>query len=155
MGDGFILPDICIENTAEPMKQQAVAQCWSWWINYKLKSNKCLPGDGLCSLFSTILSWQFHVGHSWCHAAVMFQNCSLVSRLPLSYQQNLMTAQGRMDPNQNTGTSIQICQAILSSELMPVEASTPTYLGRTWKTFSRTVYMQSYINSHTNPKGWL
>lgn len=33
--------------------------------------------------------------------------------------------------------------------------STLSYLGRPWKQYSRTVYMQSYIGSLINPVGWL
>ncbi|ONK74752.1 uncharacterized protein A4U43_C03F9790 [Asparagus officinalis] len=71
----------------------------------------------------------------------------------MSFQQNLVTAQGRTDPNQKTGTSIQNCWVIRSPDLIPMAASTPTYSGRPWKNFSRTVHLQSYIDAHINPKG--
>lgn len=33
--------------------------------------------------------------------------------------------------------------------------SSSNYLGRPWKQYSRTVYMQSYIGEFINPVGWL
>ena len=88
------------------------------------------------------------------NAAVVFQNCNLVARKPLNSQNNMVTAQGREDPNQNTGTSIQQCQLTPSSDLKPVVGSIKTYLGRPWKNFSRTVVMQSTLDSHIDPAGW-
>lgn len=70
-------------------------------------------------------------------------------------QQNLYTPQGRTDPNQNTGTSIHNCNVTAAPELVPVISSFPTYLGRPWKLYSRTVYMQSYLDSVIQPAGWL
>lgn len=72
----------------------------------------------------------------------------------MSNQKNMVTAQGRLDPNQNTGTSIQKCNIIASSDLEPVKASFPSYLGRPWKLYSRTVVMQSYIGDVIVPQGW-
>ncbi|PKI64729.1 hypothetical protein CRG98_014861 [Punica granatum] len=66
----------------------------------------------------------------------------------------MVTAQGRTDPNQNTGTSIQNCQIIASSDLEPVKASIKSYLGRPWKEYSRTIVMQSNIGDHIDPAGW-
>jgi pectinesterase len=67
-------------------------------------------------------------------------------------QQNVVTAQGRTDPNQTTGISIQNCTAPdLANDLN----STSSYLGRPWKIYSRTVYMQSYIGDFVDPSGWL
>ncbi|KAK8949288.1 hypothetical protein KSP39_PZI005899 [Platanthera zijinensis] len=73
----------------------------------------------------------------------------------MANQQNIYTAQGRVDPNQNTGTSIQSYKLTASSELVPVKGTFPTYLGRPWKQYSRKVVMQSNIGDHVPPKGWL
>ncbi|KAG8386178.1 hypothetical protein BUALT_Bualt03G0122000 [Buddleja alternifolia] len=88
------------------------------------------------------------------NAAVVFQKCNLVARKPMKSQKNMVTAQGRTDPNQNTGTSIQDCEIKASADLEPVESSYPTYLGRPWKEYSRTVVMQSYIGGLIDPAGW-
>lgn len=66
----------------------------------------------------------------------------------------MVTAQGRTDPNQNTGTSIQKCDIIASSDLTPVKSSFKSFLGRPWKEYSRTVVMQSNIGDLIDPAGW-
>jgi pectinesterase len=88
------------------------------------------------------------------NAAVVFQKCNLVARKPLSNQKNMFTAQGREDPGQNTGTSIQQCNLTPSDDLKPVVSSIKTFLGRPWKKFSRTVVLQSFLDSHIDPTGW-
>ncbi|TYH17286.1 hypothetical protein ES288_A05G180600v1 [Gossypium darwinii] len=88
------------------------------------------------------------------NAAVVFRNCKLVARKPMNSQSNMVTAQGRLDPNQNTGTSIQNCNILASADLEPVKGSIKSYLGRPWKEYSRTVVMQSYIGDHIDPSGW-
>lgn len=85
------------------------------------------------------------------NAAVVFQNCSIQPRQPLSNQFNTITAQGKQDPNQNSGISIQKCFFTpLDNNL-----TAPTYLGRPWKNFSTTVITQSQIESFLNPLGWV
>lgn len=66
----------------------------------------------------------------------------------------MVTAQGRKDPNQNTGTTIQNYHILASPELQLVQKFSPTYLGRPWKEYSRTIVMQSYIGSHVEQAGW-
>ena len=69
-------------------------------------------------------------------------------RHPLKNQFVTIMAQGKKDPNQNTGISIQKC------DISPFDVLTaPTYLGRPWKEFSTTVIMQSAIGSFLNPVG--
>ncbi|GLJ08573.1 hypothetical protein SUGI_0091620 [Cryptomeria japonica] len=63
-----------------------------------------------------------------------------------------ITAQGRNDPNQNTGFSIQNCSIVASKDLAPVRS---TYLGKPWKLFSRTVIIQSFLGDVVHPAGWL
>uniref|UniRef100_A0A2P2K5R7 Pectinesterase n=1 Tax=Rhizophora mucronata TaxID=61149 RepID=A0A2P2K5R7_RHIMU len=83
------------------------------------------------------------------NAAVIFQNCNIQPRQPLAKQFNTITAQGKKDPNQNTGISIQKCTLSALDEL-----TAPTYLGRPWKVYSTTVIMQSEIGGFLNPLGW-
>ncbi|CAI9277941.1 unnamed protein product [Lactuca saligna] len=59
-------------------------------------------------------------------------------------------AQGRTDPNQNTGISIHDSRVAAASSLSGVK----TYLGRPWKQYSRTVYLKTYLDSIVNPAGW-
>ncbi|RVX20552.1 putative pectinesterase/pectinesterase inhibitor 41 [Vitis vinifera] len=78
----------------------------------------------------------------------------LISPAALSGQFNAITAQGRTDPNQNTGTSIHNCVIRAADDLAASNGTTKTYLGRPWKEYSRTVYMQSNMGSLIYPSGW-
>lgn len=88
------------------------------------------------------------------NAGAVIQNSKVVARKPMNGQNNMLTAQGRTDPNQNTGTSIQNCDVTPSSDLGPVKGTIKTFLGRPWKEYSRTVFMQSNIGDHIDPAGW-
>jgi len=101
-----------------------------------------------CDIYGTV---DFIFGN----AAVVFQNCNLYARKPNENQKNLFTAQGREDPNQNTGISILNCKIAAASDLIPVKSSFKSYLGRPWKTYSRTVYLKSYMEDLIDPAGWL
>lgn len=84
------------------------------------------------------------------NAAVVFQNCKILPRQPLSNQFVTITAQGKKDPNQNSGISIQRCT------IRPLDGLTaPTYLGRPWKDYSVTVIIESAIGGFLDPKGWV
>lgn len=73
----------------------------------------------------------------------------------MSGQFNAITAQGRTDPNQNTGTTIHNCTIIAADDLASSNGTTQTYLGRPWKEYSRTVYMQTSMGSLVNAAGWM
>lgn len=88
-------------------------------------------------------------------AAAIFQNCQILVKKGLPNQKNTITAQGRKDPNEPTGFSIQFCNISADYDLLPSVNSTWTYLGRPWKPYSRTIFMQSYISDVVRPKGWL
>ncbi|KAK6121146.1 hypothetical protein DH2020_045134 [Rehmannia glutinosa] len=53
---------------------------------------------------------------------------------------------GPKGPHQSTGFSIQDSY---------VYATRPTYLGRPWKLYSRTVFINTYMSSMVQPRGWL
>lgn len=159
VGAGFLARDITIENTAGAVKHQAVAlrvgsdlsafyRCSFKGYQDTLYTNSLRQFYRDCDIYGTV---DFIFGN----AAVVFQNCNLLARMPMSGQSIAFTAQGRTDPNQNTGTSIHNCSIIAAPDLVPVESSFPTYLGRPWKEYSRTIYMQSFIDNLIEPAGWL
>ncbi|CAL9090465.1 unnamed protein product, partial [Musa textilis] len=125
VGDGLILQDLKIENTAGPQKHQAVALRVG---ADRSVINRCRLDGYQDTLYAHSLR-QFYrdsfisgtVDFVFGNAAVVFQNCNLTARRPMDNQQNLVTAQGREDPNQNTGTSIQNCQVVPADDLIPVK----------------------------------
>lgn len=100
-----------------------------------------------CDIYGTV---DFIFGN----AAVVFQNCNIYARNPPN-KTNTITAQGRIDANQNTGIIIHNSRVTAASDLRPVQGSVRTYLGRPWKQYSRTVFMKTYLDSLINPAGWM
>lgn len=158
VGDGFLARDITFQNAAGPSGNQAVAlrvgadlsafyRCGilAYQDTLYVHSNRQFFVD--CMVVGTV---DFIFGNS----AVVLQNCNIQPRRPNPKQKNMITAQGRTDPNQNTGIVIQKCTIVANSDLQPVQASFPTYLGRPWKEYSRTVVMQSSISDVIDPAGW-
>ncbi|KAK4780707.1 hypothetical protein SAY87_016813 [Trapa incisa] len=159
VGNGFIAKGISFENYAGPEKHQAVAlrsgsdlsvfyQCRFIGYQDTLYVHSLRQFYRECDIYGTV---DFIFGN----AATVLQNCNLYARRPLDNQQNIFTAQGRDDPNQNTGISILGCKVAAASDLIPVQSSFRTYLGRPWKQYSRTVFMNSYIEDLVDPAGWL
>lgn len=87
-------------------------------------------------------------------AAAVFQNCEFLVRKPLDKQQNIVTAHGRFDEREPTALIIQNSTFIADPELALVKEKFPTYLGRPWGNFSRTIIMESYLDELIRPEGW-
>ncbi|XP_009763675.1 probable pectinesterase/pectinesterase inhibitor 34 [Nicotiana sylvestris] len=158
-GAGFIVRDITFENYAGPSKHQAVALRIGADHAVVYRCNIIGYQDTLyvhsqrqfyreCDIYGTV---DFIFGN----AAVVLQNCSIYARKPMDFQKNTITAQNRKDPNQNTGISIHACKIAAASDLEASKGSFPTYLGRPWKLYSRTVVMLSNLGDHIHPRGWL
>lgn len=155
-GQGFIARDITFENTAGPEKHQAVAfrsdsdlsvlyRCTIRGYQDTLYAHSQRQFYRECQITGTV---DFIFGDG----TVVFQNCQILARKGLPNQKNTITAQGRKEPVENTGFSIQFCNITVEPD---VSNSTQTYLGRPWKLYSRTVIMQSYISNAIRPEGWL
>ncbi|KAL2550756.1 putative pectinesterase/pectinesterase inhibitor 61 [Forsythia ovata] len=158
-GAGFIARDMTFENWAGPSKHQAVALRVGADHAVVYRCNVIGYQDTLyvhsqrqfyreCDIYGTV---DFIFGN----AAVVFQSCTIHARKPLPLQKITITAQNRKDPNQNTGISIHACRIVAEPDLEREKWAYPTYLGRPWKMYSRTVYMLSYLGDHINPRGWL
>ncbi|KAG7967254.1 hypothetical protein I3843_08G090600 [Carya illinoinensis] len=155
---GFVAVNITFRNTAGAIKHQAVAlrsgadmstfySCSFEGYQDTLYTHSFRQFYRECDIYGTV---DFIFGN----AAVVLQNCNIYPRLPLSGQFNTITAQGRTDPNQNTGTSIHNATIKAADDLAASGGTTQTYLGRPWKQYSTTVFMQSFMDSLINPAGW-
>ncbi|XP_010325628.1 pectinesterase 2 [Solanum lycopersicum] len=153
-GDGFIAQGITIRNTAGPQKHQAVAlrsgsdlsvfyQCSfeGYQDTLYVHSNRQFYKE--CDIYGTV---DFIFGN----AAVVLQNCNIFARDPPN-KINTVTAQGRTDPNQNTGISIHNCRITGAGS----SKSARTYLGRPWQKYSRTVVMKTFLDGLISSEGWL
>ncbi|KAL5701089.1 pectinesterase [Ranunculus cassubicifolius] len=149
-GRGFIARDISFRNTAGPWNHQAVAlrvdsdhsaffRCSMEGYQDTLYAHSLRQFYRECSIYGTI-------DYIFGNGAAVLQGCKIFTRKPLPFQKVTITAQGRKDPHQSTGFSIQNSY---------VFATEPTYLGRPWKQYSRTVFMQTYMSSQVQPQGWL
>ncbi|KAI3714456.1 hypothetical protein L6452_21410 [Arctium lappa] len=156
-GKGFIARDMRFENTAGPEKHQAVAfrsdsdlsvvfRCAITGYQDTLYAHSMRQFYRECLITGTV---DFIFGNG----AVVFQNCQILARKGLPNQKNTITAQGRKEPTQPSGFSIQFSNISVEPDL--VNSSISTYLGRPWKLYSRTIFMQSYISGLIRPEGWL
>lgn len=155
-GRGFMARDMGFRNTAGAIKHQAVAlmstadrsafyKCSfdGYQDTLYAHSNRQFYRD--CDIYGTT---DFIFGN----AAVVLQNCNILLKTPTTGKQNIITAQGKSDPNMNTGTSIHKCNISGFSNLTNVRSS---YLGRPWKNFSTAIIMYSTLSDVIHPKGWL
>ncbi|XP_060206307.1 probable pectinesterase/pectinesterase inhibitor 17 [Lycium barbarum] len=158
-GEGFIARGITFRNTAGPQNHQAVAlrsgsdlsvfyRCGFEGYQDTLYAHSQRQFYKECYIYGTV---DFIFGN----AAVVLQNCMIFARRPMDKQKITITAQGRTDPNQNTGISIHNSRVMAASDLRPVLSTFKTFLGRPWKQYSRTVFIKTYLGSFVDPAGWL
>ncbi|KAI6696210.1 hypothetical protein NL676_016329 [Syzygium grande] len=157
-GLSFIAREITFSNTAGPLRGQAVA----------LRSSSDLAVFYRCAIqgyqdtLFVLSQRQFYrqcyiygtIDFIFGNAAVVFQNCMIYARRPLKGQANIITAQGRNDPYQNTGIVIQNSRVMAAPDLLPVLQAFKTYLGRPWQLYSRTIFLKTYLGSLVSPVGW-
>ncbi|KAF3779109.1 putative pectinesterase/pectinesterase inhibitor 12 [Nymphaea thermarum] len=158
VGEGFLARDITFRNTAGPSKGQAVALR----VGSDLSAvYRCYVEGYQDSLYAHSLR-QFYrdsviagtVDFIFGNAAAVFQASQVVARNPLHGQSNTVTAQGRFDPDQKTGFSFQGCTLLPDQDLAANLGKVKTYLGRPWRLYSTTVFMESYLEQHIDPSGW-
>ncbi|KAJ9168119.1 hypothetical protein P3X46_019681 [Hevea brasiliensis] len=140
VGDGFMARDITFQNTAGPSKYQAVA-LHTLYVH-------TLRQFYVQSII--IGSVDFIFGNE----AAVFQDCDIHARLPNPSQKNMVTAQGREDPYQNTSIVIQNCRIGATQDLEAAKDSFQSYLGRPWLQYSRTVIMRTDKSDIIDPAGW-
>lgn len=158
-GDGFMARDIGFRNTAGPQGEQAVALTVASDRSVLYRCSVAGYQDTLyalalrqfykeCDIYGTA---DFIFGN----AAAVFQNCNLLLRRPRAGGYNVILANGRTDPGQNTGFSVHGSRIMAASELTAAKHYFKSYLGRPWKQYSRSVVMESTIDEAISPRGWI
>ncbi|KZV44608.1 plant invertase/pectin methylesterase inhibitor superfamily [Dorcoceras hygrometricum] len=153
-GDGFIARDIGFQNTAGASAGQAIALTVA---SDRAVLYRCSLVGNQDTLYALSLR-QFYrecdiygtVDYIFGNAAAVFQGCSIILQRPrISGGYDVILANGRSDPGQNTGFSLQDCKITGSS------GGHNAYLGRPWKEYSRAVVMQSSIDGVVQSRGWI
>ncbi|XP_034685398.1 pectinesterase-like [Vitis riparia] len=159
IGNGFICKSMGFRNTAGPEGHQAVAlrvqSDYSAFFNCRM--------DGYQDTLYVQAHRQFYrncvisgtVDFIFGDSTTLIQNSLIIVRKPLDNQQNTITAHGRAEKRETTGLVIQNCRIVPEEKLFPTRFKTPSYLGRPWKAYSRTVVMESTIGDFIHPAGWL
>ncbi|KAL2940523.1 Pectinesterase 3 [Bienertia sinuspersici] len=158
IGDRFLARDLTIENKASPEMYQAVA--------IRVTSNSAFFRCNFTSNQDTLYAHSLRQFYRECivqgtidfifgNAAAIFHNCHILARKPIPGQSNMITAQSREDPNQNTGFSLHNCTIEAARDFsLPDRRRSFTFLGRPWRNFSRTIVMKSYLGDLIHPLGW-
>ncbi|KAG8365850.1 hypothetical protein BUALT_Bualt17G0014800 [Buddleja alternifolia] len=155
LGKGFIARDMGFQNTAGAAKFQAVAllSASDQSVFYRCKM------DAYQDILCTYSNRQFYreckiygtVDFIFGFASVVIQSSSILVKRPLPGQKNTITAQGKSVANSISGISIQNCNILAAENLVGVR----TFLGRPWKDFSTTIFMENQLGSLIDPQGWL
>ncbi|CAK9154493.1 unnamed protein product [Ilex paraguariensis] len=157
-GDGFWARDITFQNTAGPHKHQAVAVMVASDLSVFYRCSFEGYQDTLLvhSLRQFYRDCHIHgtVDFIFGDATVVFQNCDILIKRPMDHQSNMITAQGRVDPNENTGISIVNSRVTPAPDFAFVKGAIKSYLGRPWKKYSRTVFFKTEMDGLIDPKGW-
>ncbi|KAF5743133.1 pectinesterase family protein [Tripterygium wilfordii] len=159
LGEGFLAKAMGFRNTAGPEKHQAVA--------VRVQADRSVFLNCRFEGYQDTLYAQTHrqfykscvisgtVDFIFGDAAAIFQNCLIIVRKPLDNQQNIVTAQGRIDKFESTGIVLQNCKIQADNALVPAKTTIKSYLGRPWKEYSRTIIMESTIDDLIHPDGFL
>ena len=158
-GDGFLARDIYIENKAGAEKHKAVAlrvnadfvALYRCFINGFEDTLYVHSFRQFYREFDTVGTIDFIFGN----AAAVFQGCNIFSKMPMSSQFTVITAQSRDSPDEDTGISFQNCSIFKLDDLSSSSSRVKSYLGRPWGAYSRTVYLNSYIGDFIDPAGWM
>lgn len=159
LGEGFMAQSIGFRNTAGAEKHQAVA--------LRVQSDRSIFLNCRMEGYQDTLYAQTHrqfyrscyitgtIDFIFGDAAAIFQNCMIYVRKPMENQQNIVTAQGRVDKHETTGIVLQNCRILPDPVLEPEKSRFRSYLGRPWKEYSRTIVMETEIGDLIHPDGWL
>ncbi|XP_057517766.1 probable pectinesterase/pectinesterase inhibitor [Amaranthus tricolor] len=157
-GMGFFGKDMGFQNTAGPSGHQAVAlrvnalqavfhNCWFDGFQDTLYVQGGSQFFRDCQIAGTI---DFIFGNG----ATLIQNSRILAKKCDPNQMNLLTAQGGVSANEPTGIVIQGCEVLPDRELFPLRFKLKTYLGRPWKPYAKTLFLENMMGDLIQPAGY-
>ncbi|KAL4387873.1 hypothetical protein GQ457_09G011810 [Hibiscus cannabinus] len=164
VGDGFMASGLTFANTAGPDAHQAVAfrsdSDLSVIENCEFIGNQDTLYAHSLRQFYKKCRIQGNVDFIFGNSAAVFQECDILvvprQLNPGKGETNAITAHGRTDPAQSTGLIFQNCLLNGTDEYY---LSNPkvhrNFLGRPWKEYSRTVYVNCVMGPLISPEGWM
>ncbi|XWS33169.1 hypothetical protein CRYUN_Cryun22dG0056400 [Craigia yunnanensis] len=167
IGDGFMASGLTIKNTAGPDAHQAVAfrsdSDLSVIENCEFLGNQDTLYVHSLRQFYKKCRIQGNVDFIFGNSASVFQECEILvaprQLNPEKGENNAITAHGRTDPVQSTGLIFQNCLLNGTDEYMRYYYSKPkvhkNFLGRPWKEYSRTVFINCVMEALISPDGWM
>ncbi|XP_023761232.1 probable pectinesterase/pectinesterase inhibitor 51 [Lactuca sativa] len=167
VGDGFMASGLTIENTAGPDAHQAVTfrsdSDHTVIENCEFLGNQDTLYAHSLRQFYKSCRIQGNVDFIFGNSASIFQDCTILVRprqlKPEKGENNAVTAHGRIDPAQSTGFVFRNCLVNGTEEYMRLYYSNPkvhkNFLGRPWKEFSRTVFIDCKLEALITPQGWM
>ncbi|KMT10056.1 hypothetical protein BVRB_5g122660 [Beta vulgaris subsp. vulgaris] len=157
-GFGFFCKDMGFRNTAGPAGHQAVALRVN---GLQAVFQNCFFDAYQDTLYVQGGSQFFHdcqisgtVDFIFGNGASLIQNCRIIARKGNPGQQNLVTAQGGLAANEATGIVIQGGEILPGRDLFPERFKVETYLGRPWKAYAKTVFMETMMGDLIRPAGY-
>ncbi|XWS29391.1 hypothetical protein CRYUN_Cryun24cG0025500 [Craigia yunnanensis] len=167
LGDGFMASGLTIRNTAGPDAHQAVAfrsdSDLSVIENCEFLGNQDTLYVHSLRQFYKKCRIQGNVDFIFGNSASVFQDCEILvaprQLKPEKGEKNAVTAHGRTDPAQSSGLVFQNCLLNGTDEYMRYYYSKPkvhkNFLGRPWKEYSRTVFINCVMGALITPDGWM
>ncbi|KAL3654691.1 putative pectinesterase/pectinesterase inhibitor 51 [Castilleja foliolosa] len=167
LGDGFMATGLTIENTAGPGAYQAVAFRSDSDLSVIegcefIGNQDTLYANSLRQLYKSCRI-QGNIDFIFGNSAAFFQDCLLVIAPrqvePEKGEDNALTAHARIDPSQSTGFVFQNCAVNGTETYMRLYNDKPSvhrnFLGRPWKEYSRTVFINCTLEALISPDGWM
>ncbi|KAH7283740.1 hypothetical protein KP509_34G021900 [Ceratopteris richardii] len=160
-GDRFVAVGMTFENTAGPEKHQAVAlrvdSDFAAFYNCSFQAfQDTLYVHSLRQFFKNC-QIEGTVDFIFGNAASFFQDCTILFRPGLpNVGTSVVTAQGRTDPGETSALVFHKCNLNgTPTFLQQTPMKHKSYLGRPWKTFSRTIFLECEMGGFFQPEGWL
>ncbi|KAK9740032.1 hypothetical protein RND81_03G006000 [Saponaria officinalis] len=166
LGRGFMASGITFQNTAGSEMHPAVAfrssSDFSFIENCEFIGNQNTLYAHSLRQFYKSCHIEGNVDFIFGNAAAVFQNCTILVRPrqvnPDKGESNAISAHGRTDPVQTTG--FVFLDSLINGTLdyLKLYQSNSSihknYLGRPWKMYSRTVYINCTMEKIISPEGW-
>ncbi|KAL8150340.1 hypothetical protein V2J09_020148, partial [Rumex salicifolius] len=152
----FFCRDMAFENTAGAKGHQAVAlranneQQIFLNCHFNGYQDTLYPQGGSQFFRDCVISGT--VDFIFGNGATIIQSCTIIVRMPMPNQFNAITAQGRTGFNMPTGLVLQDC--IVNADPALDKVKIKTYLGRPWKEYARTVFMENNLGDMITPIGY-